>query len=486
MSQHSSQIGVPLQNITSCCGQLAQLLGPKVFFPNSSTYLATEAAYWSLQEAELSPTCIVVPSTAEDVSTTVSTIAGNEGCPFAIKGAGHAPQAGAANIDSGVTIDMTGLASVTVSENNTLASVGAGASWLDVYLYLDGLGVAVAGGRNAAVGVGGLTLGGGISYFAPREGWACDKVINLEIVLATGAIVNANATARPDLWRALKGGSNNFGIITRFDFQTFPQGGLWGGSLTQSINSSDEVFEAFANIASAPQYDPYASLVTGLTFNSTSQQWALSHLATYTKPVADPPVFEALLAIKPVLQNTLKLTNLSTLTNEPGLPEQLNSLFYTATYGVSATLLAKILAISNETFYSTDSQVPGGVLWSLAFEPLPTQVTKFGPSKGGNSLGTTPADGNGVILLLSAFWPSSSANAFVQQTAQTVMQKANEAARNMGMLHEFVYLNYANQAQDPIATYGQDNVANLRAAAKKYDPRGVFQRQVPGGFKLPV
>lgn len=66
------------------------------------------------------------------------------------------------------------------------------------------------------------------------------------------------------------------------------------------------------------------------------------------------------------------------------------------------------------------------------------------------------------------------------------MQKANEAAREMGMLHEFVYLNYANQDQDPISTYGRENVASLRAAAAKYDPRGVFQRQVPGGFKLPV
>lgn len=73
-----------------------------------------------------------------------------------------------------------------------------------------------------------------------------------------------------------------------------------------------------------------------------------------------------------------------------------NSLFYTATYGVSATLLAKILDISNETIYSTYPRVPGGILWSLAFEPLPTQVTKFGPLKGGNSLGTTPGDGNGI------------------------------------------------------------------------------------------
>ncbi len=66
------------------------------------------------------------------------------------------------------------------------------------------------------------------------------------------------------------------------------------------------------------------------------------------------------------------------------------------------------------------------------------------------------------------------------------MQKADEAARDMGMLHKFVYLDYANQDQDPILTYGRENVARLRAAARRYDPRGVFQRQVPGGFKLPV
>ena len=66
------------------------------------------------------------------------------------------------------------------------------------------------------------------------------------------------------------------------------------------------------------------------------------------------------------------------------------------------------------------------------------------------------------------------------------MHKANEAARDMGLLHEFVYLNYANQVQDPISIYGRENVASLRAAGRMYDPQGVFQRQVPGGFKLPV
>lgn len=70
--------------------------------------------------------------------------------------------------EPGITIDMTSLALVTVNGNKRVASVGAGASWLDVYLYLDGLGVAVAGGRNAAVGVGGLTTGGQSSLLFPK------------------------------------------------------------------------------------------------------------------------------------------------------------------------------------------------------------------------------------------------------------------------------------------------------------------------------
>ncbi len=71
--------------------------------------------------------------------------------------------------ESGITIDMTGLTSVTVNADKTVASIGAGASWLDVYLYLDHLGIAVAGGRNAAVGVGGLTLGGLSILFFPEH-----------------------------------------------------------------------------------------------------------------------------------------------------------------------------------------------------------------------------------------------------------------------------------------------------------------------------
>lgn len=156
-------------------------MGSKVSFPSNSTYLATQNSYWSLQEANLSPACIVVPETSQEVSEAVSILSGMESCHFAIKGQSHAPAAGFANINGGITFDMTQLSSVSVNSDRTIASVGAGASWLDVYLYLDTLGISVAGGRNGAVGVGGLTLGGGISYFAPRVGFTCDTVANFEV-----------------------------------------------------------------------------------------------------------------------------------------------------------------------------------------------------------------------------------------------------------------------------------------------------------------
>ena len=158
-----------------------------MFFAGNSTYLATQQSYWSLQEASLSPACIVVPESPQDVSEAVAIIAGIDSCHFAIKGQSHTPAPGFANINYGVTIDMTKLNSVTVNADRTLASVGAGASWLQVYQYLEGLGLSVAGGRNGAVGVGGLTLGGGISYFAPRVGWTCDTVVNFQVCLTSSA-----------------------------------------------------------------------------------------------------------------------------------------------------------------------------------------------------------------------------------------------------------------------------------------------------------
>ncbi|MCJ1355858.1 MAG: hypothetical protein MMC33_005850 [Icmadophila ericetorum] len=465
---------------SSCCAQLARTLGPQLSFPGSTIYQSSLSSYWSLQESTLSPSCILTPTTPQDVSTAVSILSALPTCQFAIKGGTHAPAAGFANINGGVTIDLTSLSSISLNNDHSVASVGAGATWLDAYTYLDTFGISVAGGRNGAVGVGGLTLGGGISYFTPRVGFACDNVVNFEIVLASGAFTNINATSNPSLFRALKGGANNFGVVTRFDLSTFPQGEVFDGSFTQTIEYREDVFQAFANIAGAKEYDEYASIVTGLIFNSTSKAWVIGSTAVYTKPEPDPEVYKDLGAI-PNVANSTRIVKLGVLANESATPP-LNWLFSTGTYEISAPLLGKIFETLNATIYNFD--IPEGILWSIAFEPLPTIVTQYGPLKGGNSLGLSPADGNGIIMLLSALWPSSSSNDVVQNTARALQRNVDAVAQKMGKLHEFRYLNYADPGQDPIGSYGMENVERLRAVSREVDPRGVFQEKVPGGFKL--
>lgn len=147
------------------CAALSLALSQKVSYPASSVYAQSSSSYWSKQEESLVPSCIVTPTNTNDVVTAVKTLtllskSGLVNCKFAIRGGGHTPWAGSANINGGVTIDMRSIRDVTVNEDKTVAFVGAGTTWGDVYRKMDSLGLAVVGGRGSSIGVGGLLTGG--------------------------------------------------------------------------------------------------------------------------------------------------------------------------------------------------------------------------------------------------------------------------------------------------------------------------------------
>lgn len=267
---------------------------------------------------------MVQPRSATEVSTIIRTIVrfnakarvGNGiPCRFAVKGGGHGHVVGVANIRNGVTIDMGAMKAIAVNRGNTLTSVGAGAKWLDIYNKLDTLGLSVVGGRLSGIGVGGLITGGGMSFFSPLFGFACDQVDNYEVVLASGQIVNANARENPDLWVALKGGSSNFGIITRFDLKTFRTNGIWGGTVVQPVQTLPQQISAFVSFNNASDYDPYASVINTYVY-SRQNGWLVSNILVYTKPQAFPPALEPFTVIEPKILNTVDVRNLKSMTLE--------------------------------------------------------------------------------------------------------------------------------------------------------------------------
>lgn len=118
-----------------------------------------------------------------------------------------------------------------------------------------------------------------------------------------------------------------------------------------------------------------------------------------------------------------------------------------------------------------------GIQYYLIFQPTPELSVN-------NFLGFNPADERLVVCLLSVTYSNESDDVIVTETAKSLFANIATAAAKRGVAHPFIYLNYAAPWQDPIMSYGARNKAALQAASKKYDPEGLFQEGVPGGFKL--
>lgn len=132
-------------------------------------------------------------------------------------GGGHGPWSHAVD---GMRIDLSALADVSVS--GTRVSAGGGATWGAVADALAEHGLAISSGDTRSVGVGGLTLGGGIGLMVRAWGLAADQLVGAQVVTSTGEIVETSPDEHPELFWALRGGGGNFGVVTRFDFAAHP------------------------------------------------------------------------------------------------------------------------------------------------------------------------------------------------------------------------------------------------------------------------
>jgi hypothetical protein len=105
-------------------------------------------------------------------------------------------------------------------------------------------------------------------------------------------------------------------------------------------------------------------------------------------------------------------------------------------------------------------------------------------TNGNNSLGLEPGRRDQVLTVLTAAYTFAEDDENVQTGMERIIATLEGILQERGLYMPYKYLNYADKSQDPIASYGDEIVARLQATSKKYDPQGVFQKQVPGGFKL--
>ncbi|KJZ77795.1 hypothetical protein HIM_02972 [Hirsutella minnesotensis 3608] len=410
------------------CNVLSSLLPGTIAFSSSTTYLQ-ENRYWSNRQAEVRPRCFFAPRNTLHVSQAMKVLTSLK-AHFTVKAGGHTAFAGGSNIDGGVTIDLAHLNDITVWPDRETVSVGSGNRWINVSSALDPVGLAVAGGRAADVGVAGLSLGGGISYFSGTRGWACDNVRNYEIVISSGEIVNASPKVNADLYWALRGGGgSNFGIVTRFDLESFEQGGLWANGIVFPGALNKTLIPLFTDLSNKGLVeDQEAHTYFVLSYQPDLRGFVvLTSFYHATPPPVNttPPVFEPFQSVPGAISNVVQLTNISAQSKAIDQPSGSRQTWWDTSVAMTSPdllqdivslyekLVHKFLAAANETSIAT----------FLVFQPVSQNIIDAMQKNGGNALGLKPEGGPLMIVQITVTWAQKNLDTLIEESTEAFIRE---------------------------------------------------------------
>ncbi|KAK7450945.1 FAD binding domain-containing protein [Colletotrichum acutatum] len=420
------------------CRVLSDRLPGKVSYPNSTQY-AISNNYWSAPQAE-----------------------------FTVKSGGHMAFAGGSNIEDGVTVDLARINQVTVSDDRQTVSIGPGNRWYNVSQVLDPLGLAVVGGRVNDVGVSGLILRGGISFFSGEYGWACDNALR-------------------------GGGGSNFGVVTRFDLVAFEQGDVWLYNPIYTLASSSDLVPAFVDLVVDGLPSDHDAHTFFVITNFPGYGDIIANYMYHAKPpmVAEdvPPVFVDAIAVPGAVSTTTLVANISTHTinlSEPyGMRKSWSGTSVYLKEG-SAQLLQDIIQLWQA--HAQDVMAAAGKTNTtlsplLVYQPISTNIIEAMQKNGGNALGLAPEEGPLVHIQVTTHWETSKLDCLVEESVAKLIDEIDALAEQRGLAANYIYMNYAGKHQDVYGGYGSENHDRLRKISDIYDPERLFKGLWRGYFK---
>ncbi|KAI5787707.1 hypothetical protein DFH27DRAFT_222679 [Peziza echinospora] len=500
---------------------------------NSTQYLEEANRHFSQTDYK-KPSCIFLPVEAADVARAVAVL-DTCGAVFAVRGGGHMTPPGFSNIDDGVLISLSKLKQLelnpAVEGKTRTVDVGPGNRWRDVSRYLQPHNLVAVGGRVATVGVPGVVLGGGISYHTSKFGFSMDNVEEYEVVLADARIVTATPNnVYKDLYWALRGGSSNFGIVTRFKLlahatpakvwisQSFvPIGPDASGQRpvlakfldqlqtyveTQDRNSA--VLPVFMNVPSAGG----DVINLALTTEDVDQSAPYGSGFVLKDPTTTPPtigpdltlvpkIFKNIVEEMPVLQGLWNVTVQGDLADliAAGTPDgyshswRVHSAIATRE---SSDIITKILyqrtpLLLSEVFKDAPQNYGAA---SLAIQTITSSALKYGESRyGGNTFGIDSSKSY-FWYILTTSWGGAQFDAPVNAWAEETLRLIDAELTKKKLSHPFIYLNDASKEQEGtggkvIERYGKEELKKLKKIRNVFDPKRLWKKGLVGGYKVP-
>ncbi|KZT01206.1 FAD-binding domain-containing protein [Laetiporus sulphureus 93-53] len=471
------QTSLALGNDSTPCQQIAGAVSSasEVYYSPEAVYVA-DIHHYAVTSMDTA-LCSVDPGSAEDIAIILQ-ILGSTRTPFAVKGGGHMMNPGSSST-IGVQIAMSRFKQVQYNPEARTVSVGGGLRWDDVYEALEPLEVNVVGGRATGVGVAGFTLGGGYSWLTNEHGLTFDNVIAYEMVLPNGTITTVTEASDPDLFFGMKGGYNNFGIVTSFVMKTYPQGPVWGGHVVvmDTDNNLDAVNAATANFA-AKVTDPKASAI--MAYSHLGGHTLVAMLLFYNGPTPPDGIFDEYLAI-PFVQKDVSTRSFLSLIQTTATEKTAGFRGYYATVSLQAITTPVLETVTSELLSWTET-LANSSMFALSYdvEPfLPTILTHGSPS-------AYPPHRERAYLPLNLWfgWSDAADDQVMYDAMVESAQKITDAAVADGQTDVPLaprYPNYALFGTDPALMYGK-SMEKLVRLKYQYDPQDVMG--LAGGWKF--
>ncbi|EKM48460.1 uncharacterized protein PHACADRAFT_266349 [Phanerochaete carnosa HHB-10118-sp] len=456
----------------NACNQIAQAVSSA---PLSSGQYTEDVSHWATSSNAIA-TCSVEPGTAEDVGQILQ-ILGSTNTTFAVKGGGHTTNAGFSST-TGVQIAMSRFSDVVYNNASQTVDYGMGLIWDDVYAALEPYGVNVVGGRITGVGVGGFSTGGGYSWLTNQYGLTVDNIVGFEIVLPNGQVTNVTEASDADLFFSVKGGYNNFGIVTRITAKAYPQGQVWGGTLFVAGEQWDALNNATAKFQ-AEVTDPKAQVLP--TYNLATGLPAASVIMFYDGPEQPIGIFDDYLALPAIEKDISTRSFLSLVRSSPtNATAGTRAVFNTISLTTLTTGLLE--AVVNETqFWSEELALNSAIFISYDVEPFLTTLFTHG-SVQASAYPPTRAQG---LLPLNIYYawglPEDDVIAQAAAVQSAAQLKAVAIAEGQDIADAPVYGNYA-VAGTPVEQIFGDSLPRMRATKERVDPQNVMG--LTGGWKV--
>ncbi|KAJ7635408.1 FAD-binding domain-containing protein [Roridomyces roridus] len=437
------------------------VLGPTLVKSSGAQYDATSTGTWSLFNSLDRPTCIVYPRTASDVQVAMNNIYAF-GSRYAVRAGGHSPMMGHNSISNGVLVSFENMAHVSYDAQTNLISLEPGVLLSDAELVLEPHGVSLIGGRATDVGVG-LLLGGGISYMSPLYGWSADRIAEMDVVLVNGELITVSATnEHAELFRALKGGANRFGIVTQFRIYAARTGTKedkrwFGGTVTYPGSAACDVLKATAHYI-RDVTDPKAAAAMAFNTIGTSASKAIVVYLFYMGESLPLNIFGEFLSIPHTSKSFSPRSYFDIALSESGAARGNGHQYGGASWlGDEETFLKGYNSFLD--FTQASSHELAGAF--IVVSPIPVsqwEASLSGPNAMGN-----PRVGYASISFTLAY-----------AEGQTVLPKDVDERFRL-MLSKTpsspglpLYINQCDASQDAFSTYG--DLPALQKTYAKYDP----------------